>query len=177
MSKNALETIIDEMRGCVQAGLFFGAISLGVSIPSVCASLSNEGGRSNGEDYKNWCKENLYPHKGFDLTSPEEIYSLRNGFTHQSRMELLRKNNGKLEALEGSDKVAFILSPGRSVFGENIIDLGDGQFYTYGIEEFCNNMGQAAIDWYENNKSNSVVTKNLDRMTNYRKFGDLDAIY
>lgn len=177
MPGNPLETIVDEMFGCTRAGLHFGAISLAVAIPSICASLSIENGRSNGEDYKAWCRDNLYPNKGFELTSPEELVSLRNGFSHQSRTELLNKKLGKMEPASETNRVAFIISSGRSVFADNIFQFDDDRFYAYGIEEFCGHMGSAALEWYEKNKDDPVVSANLEKMTNYRKFGDLDAIY
>ncbi len=178
MKTSPVASLVDEMNGCVAAGLYFGAISLGVALPSVCASLEMEDGRAQGAEYLQWCANNLYPEKGFDLITPEELLSLRNGFTHQNRSELKNNKKGRLEEISDTVRVVFIMPGQRIQINNSTGKFGDDiQSYVYNLDNFCERMGAAVIAWLESKSGNHIVQHNLKQMATYRSMLGSKAIY
>lgn len=171
-----LERIIDEMNGCVAAGFPLVAISVAVALPSVCASTEMADGRALQAEYLNWCRANLYPNKGFDSISAEELYSIRNGFSHQGKSEILNNSKGKLTKPYQHGRVIFMLSEGIAwISCSNHLD--DELVYQYSLEHFCKNMGAASLEWLSQNTANEIVQANLEKIATYRTFDGIKAIY
>lgn len=75
-----MQRIVDEIKGCVEHGYFFAALSLSLTIPNVCASYEKKR-RATGEDYEKWCDQWLIPKLPYKITG-NVIYLLRCSFFH-----------------------------------------------------------------------------------------------
>lgn len=94
-----MQKIIDEIKGCVEQGYYFAALSLSLTIPNVCASYENKR-RASSHDYEKWCTQWLIPELPYDITG-EIVYSLRCSFFHAMDAKMnkrtLREYNEKLD--------------------------------------------------------------------------------
>lgn len=164
-----LETVMDEMIRSADAGLNLVALAVAVAVPALCASLSMESGRSQGPEYLAWCRANLYPNKGFDFVTPEELYAIRNGLLHQGRVDMVNFNRkaGTTSPAGNLKRAVFITSDdNRSSIGNTVI-FGE---YVYTVRRFCERMQNAALDWLSTQQANPIVQRNLEAMIRYRPF-------
>jgi hypothetical protein len=65
-----------------------------VSLPDICVSLISDDGRSTGERYKEWCKDNLGPE--FDYLTSEIECSEKRSVDRILREHLLGQNDKAL---------------------------------------------------------------------------------
>lgn len=163
-NQEPLEAILREMNRAVEADLNLVGLAIAAAIPAICASLAMDDGRSNGQDYQTWCSLNLYPDKGFDYISPEELYLMRCGLLHQGRVEIAHHKKGKLTPHEGLKGVVF------AVDGPRMTNCVGDDRYIYSVKEFCENMAAATRGWLAKERANPIVTRNLDSMMRYRPF-------
>jgi hypothetical protein len=163
---NPLETLIAEMNSAAQAQLHIVALSVAVSIPAICASLSMKDGRSQGPEYKAWCEENLSEANGFRFLTPDEMYSIRCGLLHQARGEISSFYKGVTSFPYPHTGAIFTVENGWLKMGENSVV---GQ-YVNSVGNFCECMGNAALDWINAQRENPIVQANLEKMMTYRPF-------
>jgi len=142
------DLLIEQIMTAAHHGLELIAIGMAVSLPHYCSAMSNEDGRSTGQDFKEWCSENLA--EGFlSHITPEHLYSFRCGMAHQGRL-------GDLP----HDMTRIIFVPKNS--GQGIAGkVGDAYFY--GVVEFCGALCEAARDWHQSSKDNEIVRQNETR--------------
>jgi len=159
-----LEAILREMTQAVDADLNLVALAVAAAIPAICASLAMPDGRSQGAQYEEWCRLNLYPDKGFDLITPGEIYLMRCGLLHQDRVEISHHKKGKLTPGENLKGVVF------AVDGPRMTNCRGDDQYIYSVREFCENMAAATRDWLAKEQANPIVAGNLQSMMRYRPF-------
>jgi hypothetical protein len=147
-----LYELLNQINEAAKAGLHLVAIGMAVSLPSICASLSREDGRSGGREFKRWCSNNL-PKDQFSFVTPDDLYSMRCGVLHQGRYGDLEHN---------VSRVIFV-PPGSSTF----INCKFNDAYVYDVIGFCRSMCNAAFAWYENNRTNPTIRKNIAKMMQY----------
>lgn len=151
-----LHQILDQINRAAEAGLDLVAIGMAVALPHLCASLSKEDGRAQGEEYKDWCAQNLN-NENFSYLTPDDLYSLRCGMLHQGRFGDLRHSVSRV-----------IFTPaGPIAFSDNI--LNDAYFCS--VDRFCKNLCDAAHEWYNKNLDDPIVMKNLKLMMQYYSDG------
>jgi hypothetical protein len=160
--KNAspLYPLLDEINRAAAGGMPFLAVAMTVTLPDICMSLISEKGMTKPARYKQWCKENLANDK-FTYLTPDDLYSLRCGVVHSGRFGYPKTKNKNV------DRVIFAL-PDKGFVPVNI-KTGDAYFYS--AVEFCKNFTDAVHDWFEKNKNNANVQKNLPRLVQYRPGG------
>lgn len=164
---NPLETLLNEMNEAANAGLGIVALSVAVSIPAICASLAMKDGRSGGDHYKAWCADNLNEDNGFRFLTPEELYSMRNGFLHQARAEIASFHNGQYTFPYPHKGAVFTCDKGGRM-GEN----SSYDRYINSVTQFCQDMANAARNWLRENRDHPHVAVNLEKMMTYRPLQD-----
>lgn len=149
-----LFAILTQINIAAQNGLDLLAISMAVALPDICASLMSGDGRTNGNKYKEWCRNNLKD--GFDYVSPQDLYSMRCGVLH----------NGRCGDLTHSvSRIVFI--PGPPVIGQGLTD----DAFIYSTIAFCMHMNRAVVAWYEANQNHPNVQANISRLMQYHEGG------
>ena len=151
-NSSPLYDLLNQINRAANGGLHLIAIGMAVALPAICASLSQQDGRSPGKEYKDWCAANLTGPK-FSFVTPDDLYSMRCGVLHQGRYGDLQHN---------VSRVVFALPEGASFTNCKVNDA-----YIYGVVEFCRNMCGAAYRWLEANKTDKIVQTNIKRMMQY----------
>ena len=151
-----LYALLNEINKAAAGGMPFLAVSMTVALPDICVSLSSVDGRSDGDRYKAWCKNNLNK-SYFSFVTPDDFYSMRCGILHNGRFGDLKHTVAR---------VIFAL-PGGNTFINN--KLNDAYFY--GAVEFCKNFTRAVYEWFEANRSDAIVQANLPHLMQYRVGG------
>jgi len=146
--------LLNEINRAAANGLPLIAVAMVVALPDICVSLSSNDGRTNGDRYKEWCRNNLGAE--FKWVTPDDLYSMRCGVLHNGRFGDLKHNVGR---------VIFALPDGT---GNAFINCQMNDAYFYSAVEFCKNFTQAVFDWMEANKQSETVRANIGRLMQYR---------
>ena len=132
------------------------ALAMTVVLPDICASLSSEDGVTSPTRYKDWCKANLTGRE-FSYLTPDDLYSLRCGVVH----------NGRFGELKHTVERVIFLPPGDGAFINGKINGA----YIYSIDAFCGLFTKAVHKWFESNRDDEIVCKNMPRLMQYRQGG------
>lgn len=152
-----MDTIFDEIERCRDAGMWYAALILALTIPDICASLdAGNNARSDGVKarYIRWCKRHLakYAYDGAIL------YDLRSGVVHQGRFKSL-----------SYDRVVF--STGAPHFHHVTFEQPGEIILAYDVSRFCQDLITAAREWYEDSKELPDVKANAERLVRPRPDG------
>lgn len=153
-----MDTIFDDIERALEAGIFYAAIAIALSLPDICSCLQHPVGHvkgSNKAGYVKWFQSNLadaYP----ELTGAD-LYSLRSGVVHTGRF--------------GAGQFARVLftvpNPQQNVFHRNRIS----DTLNLDSSTFCRDMIKAARDWLAKNAKDQNVQRNLERVVRFRPLG------
>jgi len=158
-----METIFDEIEGCLAAGLYYAAVSIALTIPDLCAALRHPVGHvkgSNKAGYQKWWSENL-AHQYPELTL-SDVYSLRSGITHNGRFG-------------GGSFSRVIFTPiSRIVTHRNTVN----DALNLDAATFCGDIVAAAVKWFERPdvQADKNVARNMVRIVQYHPNGFLPYI-
>src|SRR5439155_17534405 len=81
--KPTVDMITREMEGALDAGLYYLAVVLALTLPDICAALESVDGKSNGQRYAAWYDSWLGPH--YPTLTGTDLYRLRCAVVHQGR--------------------------------------------------------------------------------------------
>jgi hypothetical protein len=155
--ESPLYPLLNEINRAAKGGLPFLAVAMTVALPDICVSLVSNDGRSNGDRYKAWCKDNLG--QEFSFVTGDDLYSMRCGVLHNGRFGDLKHNVARvIFALPDANANVFINC-----------QMNDAYFYS--VVEFCRNFTQAVYNWCEKNKENANLKANIPRLMQYRQGG------
>ena len=152
-----LHTLLDNIQGCLGAGIYYAALVTALTIPEICAALESDGGWGGNQKYKNWYHDYLgdkYP----NLT-PDDCYALRCSVLHQGKLG--RPN------MQYSRVLFTIPNRQRNVFHNNICN----DALNLDVSIFCNDVIAAAQAWYEVKRDDPFVLANLPNLVRDRPEG------
>jgi len=119
------------------------------ALPDICAALESNNGESKKNDYCKWFNDNLAQKMSF--ITAENFYKFRSGLVHQA-------------IISGIDKYDYsrIIFP---IMRNNSFDnCASGNTYIYSLDTFSSTIFSAIASWYELNKNNSIVQKNIKKL-------------
>lgn len=163
-----LEFHQEEIRRSLKSGLFYSAITVALTLPDICSSLERGPDESNTgrvkERYLVWCETYLV--SKFEHLKALDIWALRNGIIH----------NG--QSFGGKDckfeRVVFVLPNG---FGKTLQMLSqtggeNGPWaLTIGVEFFCEQIIEAALEWYLKASKTEQFEQNIGGLIRFRPSG------
>lgn len=152
-----LYPLLNEVNAAAAGGAPFLAVTMTVTLPDICVSLQAADGRTSGKLYKTWCDENL-PKERFSFVTPEDLYSMRCGVVHNGRFGGMKNNVGR---------IIFALPDS----GLTIINSVMNDAYVYSVVDFCKEFTHAVYRWYESNRNDDNVKKNIGNLMQYREGG------
>lgn len=177
-----LESLFQEINRALEAGLYYAAIAISLSIPDVCSWLTVDpdptklwsNRRRQTDNYKAWFDANLASR--FNNLTADDCYSMRCGVLHNGQF-------GRPDAR--FDKIIFLLPStdpqrGQIRLGGDIlvtiapgIAFGDVTGRVLQIEAvwFCRQFIDAARKWAFDAANNPHVAENLERLVRYRPDG------
>lgn len=169
IESSPINFIIDEILGCLNAGFHYAPVSLALSLPDICSALEREVGQGRfgdiGKRYRAWCK--TYAEQKFHSVKAEDLWCLRGGVHH----------NAMLSEHPSNKRGRILLMPANSQkFSVNEIEVLDTGTPPQGglqifIPYFCNQMIEAAADWWSKKGSDPIVVNSLPSLVRYRPNG------
>lgn len=152
-----MESILEEIDKALDAGLYYLAIAMALTIPDICAALESPSGKTSGPKYKAWYNANLagiYPN-----ITDEDCYSLRCGVLHQGRLGHSNMQYGR---------ILFTLPNSQNNYFHNNI-LNDA--LNLDAMQFCNDVISCTRLWYDRKKDDPVIKNNLPNLVQLRPQG------
>jgi hypothetical protein len=150
--------LLNEINAAAANGLPFLAVAMTVALPDICVSLLSDDGRSDGEKYKAWCRDNL-PAEHFGYLTPADLYSMRCGVLHNGRFGDMRHN------------VARVIFRLPQPDGNNFVNCISNDAYFYSVVPFCGLFTDAVFRWADANRDHPRMVENLPRLMQYRYGG------
>jgi hypothetical protein len=158
-----LYPILNEINRAARTGTPFLAVSMCVALPDICVSLASPNGRNDhdgkgSDNYKAWCKQHLSGPE-FSWLTPDDFYSMLCGVLHNGRFGDMKHSVARVIFLPPSDA------------GNTFVNCQLNDAYFYSVVEFCAAFTMAVHKWFEANRSDPNVRKNLPRLMQYREGG------
>jgi hypothetical protein len=152
-----MEIITNEIGRALQAGLYYPAIVLTLTLPDICGALESADGEATGARYKDWRDTWLFA--AYPNVNGQDLYSLRCGVLHQGRL-----GHPKMQY----SRVLFTVpNAQRNVFHNNII----GDALNLDAVIFCTDVMKAVARWYDTKRNDAHVVANWSRLFQYREHG------
>ncbi len=151
-----MDTITREIERALDAGLYYLAVMLTLSLPDICAALETPTGATSGKTgtlYQAWCATwfTSYP----TLTSLD-LYSMRCGVLHQGKL-----GHPNL----GYDRILFTFPGAASGFlHNNVMQIAGQGALNLDAPVFCRDMMRSVEAWYAAKKADVNVVANLPRL-------------
>jgi hypothetical protein len=152
-----METILREIDRALDAGLYYLAIAMALTVPDVCAALESPDGETSGPKYKAWYNANLasrYPN-----ITDADCWSLRCGVLHQGRCGHPNMQYGRI--------LFTIPNRQNNVFHNNIIN----DALNLDAVLFCRDVVTCARLWFDAKWNEPVVQNNLPNLVQLRPQG------
>ena len=152
-----MRTILNEIEGALNANLYYAAIALTLTLPDVCAALEHPTGKSNGNRFKTWWRQNLA--ENYPQITDVDMWMLRNGVVHQGRFGP--------EGMQYSRILFTIPNPQRNVYHRNIVN----DALNLHAEIFCQDVMDAVRQWLIDKADDPTVLRNLPNLLTLRPEG------
>lgn len=161
-----LHFVMHEIAGAFNAGLFYAAVNLSLSIPDICSSdeeLEINNRFKVEKRYVPWCTKWLCS-KMLHLTA-EDIWALRGGIIHQGQ------TFGHPKARY--ERIVFILPDGRGNKFQIASSMrSDAKPVTsISLDYFCKVFLTTAEEWIEATKDNKDIQEKLEGLIRFRPNG------
>lgn len=158
--------MLQDIEASLEARLYHAALSLALTVPDICHSLSTGNGRAGPEGYAAWFDANM---PAYSPSLPgKEAYKVRCGFTHQARAG---RDDSRWT------RVAFGIGgapPITTMEGNIAYGVREPDTVIIGLEFFCNAIVHAARRWMEVMADDPVVKRNADHVV--RRRGNFSSI-
>ena len=145
-----MEAILSEIEAALNAGFYYLAITIALSLPDVCSALESPDGTTSGQRYKAWY--DAWMARQYPRVTAEDMYSLRCGVIHQGRFGHDRMQYSRI--------LFTVPNPQQNVFHNNI--LNDALNLDACI--FCRDIMDSVSRWYAAKQGDPVVQANLPRL-------------
>lgn len=152
-----METILSEIERAINAGLYYLAVAMALTIPDICAALEAEDGQTNNKKYKAWYTANLA--NKYPRMTDVDCYSLRCGVLHQGRCGHPNSQYGRV--------IFTIPNAQQNVFHNNIIN----DALNLDAPQFCADVVESVRTWFVKSQHSPNVIKNLPNLVRLRPFG------
>jgi hypothetical protein len=147
-----MDSILQEIKGCIDSGNWYAAVTLTMVLPDICATLEqpvNARKDGNRSRYLSWCKKHLADVTGLN---PELFYELRCGVVHTGAIK-----HSKFE------RVALSI-PGQNTL-HNIIIHSDGALTLYLDAEILVGEVCARVQkWWLENRDSELIRERSPRV-------------
>jgi len=152
-----MEVVTREVRRALDAGLYYLAVVLTLTLPDICAALESDDGESTGARYRAWC--DTWMASTYPMLNGHDLWSLRCGVLHQ----------GKLGHPNMSyTRVLFTIPNAQGMYFHNNV-MNDA--LNLDAVTFCEEVVGAVSQWYAANKTSPNVQANWPQLLQYREQG------
>lgn len=152
-----MNDILNEIMNALNSRLYYISLVATLTVPDICGALEVPGGQATAALYRGWF--NRYLSNKYPKLTADDCYKLRCGVIHQGRFG----HPGSQYA-----RVIFTLpNPQNNVFHNNIFH----DALNLDLCRFCNEIVQAARDWFNQHSANQNVVANLPNLVQFRVNG------
>ncbi len=165
-----LNFILGEMVQVHNAGLYYAAITIALTLPDICSKAMFEPNDENywkgvQARYEGWCKKYLATR--LPSLTPRDVWALRGGILHQGQAFGHPKSR--------FERIVFILPDkgnNQFIFGSMKIGNEDVKpVSAISTITFCNAFLEAAKEFVVTTQANEIVQKNLEGLIRFRPEG------
>ncbi|WP_194475668.1 hypothetical protein [Bradyrhizobium sp. CCBAU 53338] len=168
---NPLEPILEEIERALSLKLGYLALTVALTIPSICVALEHPSGEDDSGRYRKWYKQHIGAK--FKNLTPSDCWSLRCGVVHQGRFGTDSQKYDRVVFVPPTDKTLRIK-------GSAILNFtrpgAPPTCLLLELRDFCEAMIGGARDWFAANQADPVVLRNMQRLVKPRPEG-LDAAF
>jgi len=163
---NPLEPILDEIERAISLRLGYLALTVALTIPSICGALEDPKGRDQEGRYKAWYKR--YVGEKFKNLTSSDCYSLRCGVVHQGQFGTYSQHY---------DRVVFVPPTDNNmrISGSAILKFtrpgAPPACLLLELRDFCEAMIAGAREWFVFAQTNPIVQRNMERIVKPRPEG------
>lgn len=169
--QSPLEFILREMVAVHNAGLYYAAITIALTLPDICSKLSYDVSddrywKGNQKRYEQWCKLYLADKERLPYLTPQDMWALRGGMVHQGQTFGHPKSR--------FERVVFVLPDA----GGNQFQIGEGHFggdkplSAISTSTFCQAILEGVRDFIVSTQDDAIVQKNIVGLVRLRPEGD-----
>jgi hypothetical protein len=161
-----MQTVIEEIQGALNVGLYYLAIAIALTLPDMCAALESSNGETSGPKYRDWYRNNLQAK--YPRISETDIYKLRCAVLHQAKV-----SHDKMDTYS---RVVFSLPHPQHISAHMNVSYGATALkgiLNLDAVTFCNDMIRAALEWSGRNMGNRTVQENLPLLVQRRSMREM----
>ena len=152
-----METVTQEIRAALDAGLYYLAVMITFTLPDICAALESPNGKTTGPRYKAWY--NTWLASQYPSIAPDDLWHMRCGVVHEGRL-----GHSKMQYA----RILFTVPNAQgNVFHNNILN----DALNLDVVIFCTDILTAVDRWYADMRDDPNVIANLPRLMQYREQG------
>ena len=148
-----MQKIIDSVYSALDYENWHAALFVSLTLPDICSAL--EHGKTSGEKYANWFKQNLSQYKGF--LSGNDCYALRCALLHSGKDDI--SDQKKKEVL---DHYVFLTKGSHCNLIKDCIFNGEKKsFLQLNVQNFCEDICKAVESWLASSSANTTIQERL----------------
>ena len=155
-----MEYIISEIKKCLDAGAWYAALTLVLTLPAICAAAENpkDKNQRRGKDhskYLSWIESTALPKK-YGNNIGEQLYGLRCSVLHEGTFWVGTENMPRLIVVPPNDKLGL----------HNVtFTHPQGCAVAHDVPSLCEDIIEEVRIWENKNHSNKTVQKNIQEVT------------
>jgi len=153
-----LRALVDQMQQASDAGLYFAALTVALTLPDICGACASQNGQASGSKYRAWLEQNA---DTFGPRDAQTLYEFRCSLLHQ----------GSAQHRSGT-RFAFIEpAPGAPQLHNMSTDVA-GEIVTWiSVPRFVEEMATGVTRWLDAHGHTTLVQRNLERFVRRRPEG------
>lgn len=153
-----LEVLIDQMRRCIIADLWFPALVTALTLPDICGAIESDNGKATGAKTKSWMRRHLPTAQGNEEAA-KLIWELRCSLLHQASM---RVTNPRAVAF-------FVPRPDHIELHNVAVEFEDGETYILlSVPEFVEEIATTVEQWISSVRSTRRFATNVANCAHLR---------
>lgn len=150
-----MDDLLANIEASLAAGHWTIALHGTLALPDICAALASPGGRTSGERYRTWFRDNLSG--SYPLLDPEDCWQLRCGVLHTGRSQA-----------QNYTRVVFTLPNQQQLMVHNNVINGA---LNLDLETFCADMIAAVRAWRGTTSADPNYQANLPNLLQLHPVG------
>jgi hypothetical protein len=154
-----MDDYIQQIEMALKAKLWLIATIGALTLPDICGALPEPNGEATGQRYAKWFDQHVGPLGYVNFLSGKDCYKLRCSLLHQGSAGHPKSSVGRI--------LLFTPRPDGSRLHNVSMDFGGEKCLVIDIEEFCDDLANAARTWWATKKDDALVKKNFDRFVRY----------
>jgi hypothetical protein len=156
----ALDMALTDIPKALDAGMFYIALVVTLTLIDMCSALDSPDGRTNRTKMAAWYNTNLASH--YHWLTADDIYGLRSGLVHQGIAKTDAQGN-----VSQWRRILFLLTPPKTQFRNSAAD----DAYMTGLREFCLDVCGKVKSWAISKQGDPTFQENIQKLMKFHKDG------